>query len=231
MTASRSPAVPQDFGPQFLDGLEQRELKLIEGAAKKLKFSPKSTIYVQGDPASHLFLMIVGDARYFYTTPEGRKILGPRVLAGEIFGGAVFSLRPSPIYLASTEAVKDCSVMAWERSTIRALAVRHPRLLENMLSIAYDLLEWSYAAQIGLACHSARLRLVQALVDLARDVGHRSAEGVELEVTNEELANAANVTVFTASRLLSEWHRHGAIVKSRGKIRLRSTERLFLGHS
>lgn len=122
-------------------------------------------------------------------------------------------------------------MVAWERSTIRMLGARRPRLLENMLSIAFDLLEWAYTAQIGLACHSARLRLAQALVDLARDIGHKSATGVELDVTNEELANTANVTVFTASRLLSEWHRRGALVKSRGKVQLRSPQRLFFGRA
>jgi len=218
-------------GSQFLDGLQNGDLRIILSAARRLNFPAKSTLYVQDDPAKHLFLLIDGDARYFHTTPEGRKILGPRILPGEVFGGAVFSLRRSPTYLCSTEAVKDCSVVAWERSTIRMLGARYPRLLENMLSIAFELIEWAYMAQIGLACHSARLRLAQALVDLARDIGHKSAAGVELEITNEELANTANVTVFTASRLLSEWHRCGALVKSRGKVQLRSPQRLFFRRS
>ena len=227
MPTSGAPDVHQDFGSPFLDGLEQCDLEAILRSATKLKFPAKSTVYVQGDLARRLFLVVDGDARYFYTTPEGRKILGPRILPGEIFGGAVFSLRPSPTYLSSTETVKDCSVVAWERSTIRMLGTKHPRLLENMLSIAFDLLEWAYTAQIGLACHSARVRLAVALVDLARDIGHQSAAGVELDVTNEELANTANITVFTASRLLREWDRSGVLVKSRGKVRLRSPERLF----
>ncbi len=227
MPASGASVISQGFGSPFLDGLEQRDVEAILRAATKQRFPAKSTVYVQGDPASHLFLMMHGDARYFYTTPEGRKMLGPRILPGEVFGGAVFSLRPSPTYLSSTETVKDCSVVVWKRSTIRALGARHPRLLENMLAIAFDLIEWVYTAHIGLACHSARLRLAMALVELAHDVGHKSTAGVELEVTNEDLANSANVTVFTASRLLSEWHRSGALIKSRGKVRLRSPERLF----
>jgi CRP-like cAMP-binding protein len=51
---------------------------------------------------------------------------------------------------------------------------------------------------------------------------------VELDVTNEELAQAANVTHFTASRLLNHWQRQGALVKTRGKILLRSPEKLLL---
>lgn len=135
-------------------------------------------------------------------------------------------LKPSS-YLASTEIVEDSRVLAWERTTIRGLAAKYPRLLDNTLAFAIDYLNWAIVAHIGLACHSARLRLAQTLVDLTRSVGHKNFAGVELQVTNEELANAANVTVFTASRLLSEWHRHGALVKSRGKVQLQHPERLF----
>ena len=50
----------------------------------------------------------------------------------------------------------------------------------------------------------------------------------EFDITDEELANAANITIYTASRILSEWQRSGAIRKQRGKIVVRSTERLSL---
>ena len=59
-------------------------------------------------------------------------------------------------------------------------------------------------------------------------MGERTSGGVEFDITNEEFANAVNITPYTASRILSEWQRTGAIRKQRGKIFVRSTERLFL---
>jgi CRP-like cAMP-binding protein len=47
-----------------------------------------------------------------------------------------------------------------------------------------------------------------------------------LNINNEELANQANVTIFTVSRLLSDWQRKGLLVKSRGKVVIRSQEAL-----
>jgi CRP-like cAMP-binding protein len=173
-----------------------------------------------------MFLLVEGGARFFYLSTEGDKLLGPRILPGEVFGGAAILLKPCS-YLATTETLKDSQVLAWERSTIRGLAARYPRLMDNALSIAFEYIDWALIAHIGLACHSARVRLAHTLVDLTRTVGHKSFAGVELHVTNEELANAANVTVFTASRLLSEWHRRGVLVKSRGKVELRHPQRLF----
>ena len=44
---------------------------------------------------------------------------------------------------------------------------------------------------------------------------------------NEDLANAANITPYTASRLMSQWQKSRAIVKWRGKVLLRHPERLL----
>ncbi len=224
--ASRAAAVAEDSRPQFLEGLDPGALKSILGAATRLQFAANSVVIRQGEPARRFFLLTEGGARFFYLSPEGHKLLGPRILPGEIFGGAAILFKPSS-YLASTETLKDSRVLEWERTTIRGLAARYPRLLDNVLSFAIDYLNWAIVAHIGLACHSARLRLAQTLLDLTRPVGHKNIGGVELQVTNEELANAANVTIFTASRLLSEWHRSGAVVKSRGKVQLQHPERLF----
>jgi CRP-like cAMP-binding protein len=81
---------------------------------------------------------------------------------------------------------------------------------------------------MALVSHGARQRLARVLTTLAAGIGHKVPDGIELEITNEELANAANVTPFTASRLLSEWQRDGAVRKRRGSIVLRSPQRLLL---
>jgi CRP/FNR family transcriptional regulator, nitrogen oxide reductase regulator len=62
----------------------------------------------------------------------------------------------------------------------------------------------------------------------APSIGQKVSGGIELDVTNEELAEAANITLHTASRLISEWQRADLIRKSRGKILLRSSKKLFL---
>jgi CRP-like cAMP-binding protein len=83
------------------------------------------------------------------------------------------------------------------------------------------------AAQVAMTCHDARQRLAHILINLANGIGEKVAGGVLLDATNEELASAANMTLFTVSRLLSEWARQGLIAKSRGKVLLRSPERLL----
>ena len=53
------------------------------------------------------------------------------------------------------------------------------------------------------------------------------ADGIELDIRNEELASEANITIFTASRLLNEWQRKSILTKGRVKL-LRAPEALML---
>ncbi len=78
-----------------------------------------------------------------------------------------------------------------------------------------------------MTCRSAQQRLAYVLTNLAQGIGQQVPDGIELDVRNEELANEANVTPFTASRMLSEWQRQGILRKTRGKILLLSPERLL----
>jgi CRP/FNR family transcriptional regulator, nitrogen oxide reductase regulator len=213
--------------PRFLEGLAQPDLQSVIAAATLRRFVVNSVIVNQGSPADYLFLLLKGRARYFFITPDGQKMLLVWLPPGEAFGGAALLPRRCH-YLVSTEAIRNSSVLVWERTAIRNLAAKYPRLVENMFSIAWDYLNASLARELSLARHTARQRLSQTLLNLASGVGHKAFGGVEIHVSNEDLANAANVTPFTASRLLSDWQRKGLLTKSRGKILLRDPERLVL---
>jgi len=134
--------------------------------------------------------------------------------------------RPSA-YLVSTEAVRESVVLVWEASTIRGLSRRFPQVMENVLFIAEDHFSWYIAAHAALTSQTARERLAHVLVELAPSIGREVAGGTELDVTNEELANSANITPYTASRMISAWQRSGVLCKHRGKIIVRFPEQLF----
>ena len=227
MTASPITGSWVDLRSRFLDGLAPSDLKLILAAATQRHMCAHSIVTNQGDTAQHFFLLRKGRGRFFYITEGGERILLHWFAPGEIFG--VMSLLPNPSsYIVNTEVVKDSLVLVWDRATIQDLVSRYPRLAVNALSTAAEYLTLCVATHVALTCHNARERLAEVLVNLTRTIGQEVPGGVELDVTNEELANAANITPFTASRLLNEWQRNGAVVKSRGRILLRFPQRLFL---
>ena len=212
--------------PRFLDGVDAADVKTILGAATLQRFSARSVMISQGDPAGHLFILLTGRARRFFLTHDGQKIVLLRVLSGDVFGEMAILDRPAK-YLVSTEAITNSSALVWSRNTIRSLCERHPRLVHNFFSISVDYLTYYRAAHVSLICNSAPQRLARILANLAEGIGHKVPGGVELDIRNEELANEANVSVFTASRLLSGWQREGILLKRRGKVLLRFPNRLL----
>jgi len=213
---------------ELLRGLSRREMDLVLSSAKRRRFPAKSVITYQGEPADRLLLLRQGRARYFFETPHGKKLILRWIAPGDVFGGAALISRPSQ-YIVSTEAVTDSTVLVWDGATIRDLARQFPRILENTLYLAADYISWYVAAHAALTSKTARERLAHVLVELAPNLGQRTSGGeIELDVTNEELANSANISPYTTSRTISKWQKSGVLRKRRGKILLRSAESLFL---
>jgi CRP/FNR family transcriptional regulator, nitrogen oxide reductase regulator len=219
-----SGAAPRtDLSSPLLEGLLPRDLDSILSAATQRRFLANTVVSNQGDPANSLYLLTSGRARYFFVTPEGRRILLRWVVPGDVFGGMAILSRPA-FYLVGTELLKDSHVYVWDRAVIRALAIQHPKLMDNALSIAADYIQWDLDLHATLNGGSAKQRLAAVLLGLARDIGQKVQGGLEVEVTNEDLAAASSLTLFTVSRLLSAWQRKGAVQKTRGKVLLRFSE-------
>lgn len=227
MSVLESRAVNVRPNIDLLKGLKPQEIDLILAAARTRRVHAKSVMTYQGEPADHLLLLWKGRARYFFETPNGKKLILIWITPGHTFGGAALVPRAST-YLLSTEAVHDSVVLAWDGPTIRGLARRFPQLLENAIVAAADYLSWYIAAHAALCSQTARQRLASVLFGYMSSMGQKVSGGMEFDITNEELANAANITPYTTSRILSEWQRTGAIRKHRGKILLRAPERFFL---
>ena len=224
-----SPAtrVCRDLRLPFIQGVSPSEREAILNTATPRRLPAKSVVVEQGLPGNHLFLLTIGLARHFFMTETGEKLLLNWLAPGDIFGAyaGLATHLPSPF---GVETVKDCNALAWDRATVRRLVTRYPRLLDNGLLIAASYLTWLLAAHEAVICHPAQQRLAQVLIGLAKGIGHRVSGGIELDVTNEDLGHSANVTLFTVSRLMGDWQRQGAVVKARGKVVLRSPERLFV---
>lgn len=224
----KTPSVRSDkaSASQLFHGLSDADIKSVLAKASKLKFHRYSVAINQDHPADRLYVLAQGRARFFVVTRDGRKVILRWIVPGDVFGVAAISAEPSS-YLVGVEFTQESSVFSWHRSTVRTLAARLPQLLDNVISISHTYLLWYTSAYETLTSRTANQRLALLLIGLSESIGEHVSGGVRLDVRNEELANACNMTVFTVSRLLAEWRERRIITKSRNTLILRSKDLLL----
>ena len=226
MTDSRA-TLPAVGTSRFLEGLEKSAIERIVAAAQVRQIAAKRTILTEGEPASHLFLLRTGQARYYKLTKTGNEILLHLLLPGDVFGLGTLLKHP-PDYLGSGETLSDCELLAWEHTCIRKLAKDYPQLAENALRIVVSYLKSYSDRHAGLVATSAQQRLAAALLNLGHRTGRVNPQGVEVETTNAQLSALADLSPFTTSRLLGRWERDGSVSKARGKVLIHSPEALIV---
>jgi CRP-like cAMP-binding protein len=211
---------------RFFTGLDRAQTSAILAAATRQKFKRGEVIARADEPASRMFLVREGAVDYFVLTSDGREILLRRLVSGNIFGVGAFLSQPIG-YVGTSKAVHNSELFVWEHSVIRQLANEYPRLAENALRTVLRYVALFAERHIALVSKPAQERLAFALTSLGSRAGHMVPSGVEIEIKNEDLASLADVSFFTASRCLQEWERKGAVEKSRGKVLIRSPEKLL----
>jgi CRP/FNR family transcriptional regulator, nitrogen oxide reductase regulator len=207
-------------------GLGKDEIDVIRAAAVRRTFEASRIIMNAEEPAVRLYVIEIGSVDYYIVTNGGREILLRRLVQGNAFGFATFLTEPMG-YLGTTKAVHKTEALVWEHGVVRKLAVAYPRLVENGLRSCLGYVALYAKRHIRLVSNTAQERVACELTNLGSRAGHAFPLGVEIDIKNEDLASLADVSYFTVSRFLKEWHRQKVVVKSRGKVLIRCPEKLL----
>jgi CRP-like cAMP-binding protein len=217
-----------DLSDRLLDGLVPEARRAIVSKALRRAFQSSQVLCRAGDPADRLFVLRTGRVRFFRLSGTGREVVMGILGPGDVFGlGSMLVARMD--YIGTAQALERGEVFFWTRDVIQRLADEYPRLAGNALHVALTYLARFAARHERLLSNSAEQRLAHALMRLGSRGGVPSASTVEVRIKNEELASLADVSPFTASRLLKDWERGGAVSKSRGAVQIICPEKLLLG--
>jgi CRP-like cAMP-binding protein len=217
-----------DLADQLLAGIDPQGLEIVVAEARRQELHAGQVLFRMGEPAEELFVLTRGRVRFGRLASNGREVFLGILMPRDVFGlGSLVAGYTG--YIGTAEALEAGEVLVWSREAIQRLAVEHRRLSWNALQIALG-----YVAQFAelhetTVSHNAEERLSAALARLGSRVGSPSPLGLEVRVTNEQLASAANISAFTVSRLLKRWERAGAVSKSRGAVHIVSPEKLLVG--
>ncbi|WBU61237.1 Crp/Fnr family transcriptional regulator [Paracoccus albus] len=154
--------LPEDALARVLDCAIQRE------------FRPGDVIFLQGEPATAIFLIVEGAVKLFRISPGGAEavvsVLGP----SRSFAEAV-ALREES-YPVSSEAITHTTLLQIDGVRLRRQIAEDPSLALNLLAASYVHLHGLVEQVERLKARSGVQRLAEFLIDLA-ETGSNGVNG------------------------------------------------------
>lgn len=202
-------------------GLGEKDIQAIIQAGYRIKVPEGSYLFYQDDPAEYLFVLVSGRVKLGQITPDGQQIILNMIGTWEMFGLVAFT--EGGTYPVSAQAMVDCEVIRWSHKTLQDLSQGTPALALNAMQVMAKRVH-DFQDQIReLSTERVERRLARVLLRLVGQVGKKSDEGVliDLPLTRQDLAEMSGTTLFTVSRILSQWDREGLVQIGRERVVIR----------
>jgi CRP/FNR family transcriptional regulator, cyclic AMP receptor protein len=204
----------------FWNLLTRDEQSVLWALGRDKEYPPGATLCVEGDPATHVFILLDGWVKILSAAEDGREpalaLRGAGDIVGEVAG--------------QTSGQRNATMLAIV--TVRALIVGYDRFSSFLDGSrgggrAYRRVltyRWGDAeARLrSRAMTNGAQRLAALLLDLAERHGGR-AEGVieiALPLSQQELASLAGTSRATVARALTGWRQRGLIRTGQRRITL-----------
>ena len=211
---------PSEHSRGFWDLLPHEERRALWSLGRDREYPPGATLCIEGDPATHVFILLDGWVKILSAGEDGRESILALRSAGDIVGELA----------GVTTGRRNATMRAMV--TVRALIVGYDRFSSFLDthqggSHAYRHVityRWSDAESMLRirAITNGAQRLAGLLIGLAERLGGQ-AEGVveiALPLSQDELASLAGTSRATVARALNGWRKRGLIRTGQRRITL-----------
>lgn len=138
---------------------------LLERAQMR-SFDRGATIFLQGEPANHVHIVLDGWVKLYRISQNGAEAVVAVFTEGGSFGEAV-ALR-GDVYPVTSEAVTDCRLAQVQASILLETMRTRPELCQAMLASTFQHLQGLIAQIEQLKAHNGAQRVAEFLLDLCK---------------------------------------------------------------
>ena len=192
----------------------------IVATARPRDYACRQVIFLAGDPIKETLLLTDGRAKAMQLGKCGTEVLLRFTVPGEVIGE--LGLVPGSKHSSTAQALQDCRVLVWGAATFEAALERFPILQRNAERIIQRRLVELERRFCEVATELASPRLAHTLVRLIDQIGHKVNSHVEINISQEALAQMTAMTTFTVNRLLTNWENQGMLRVRREAIEIHS---------
>ena len=159
--------------------------------------------------------------RLAQVTPDGQQVILNLISAGALFG--IIAAIKATDYPVSAQAMEDSTALTWSREAMMGLVGRFPLLGMNIMRLMAEHVQETQNRLRELTTERVERRLARTLLRLAAQTGVKTPEGVEigLALTRQDLAEMIGATLYTVSRILSQWEAQGLVRSGRERVMIR----------
>ena len=197
--------------------LDRTELLALSQMAVRRKISNKQSLFLQGDPASEMFLIKAGRVRLSKVLEDGTELTIDFRKAGDCVGENM--LTEEMTYPFSAWCMEDCLTCGFTREIFEALVTEHPGIGLQIIRNMSERIAW-LTNQVGsISVTSIEDRLYGVLINLAKSHGKKYGAGLTLQfpLTHEDLGFLIGAHRVSITRALSSLKKAGKIIVE-GKI-------------
>jgi len=185
----------------------------IVAAARERQLSRSEVIYTEGGSVRQVFLLTSGSAKMVQCSQNGSAVILRLCGPGEIVGSLGISAQAR--YRSTPETLTEGSALVWDSTVFESLSSQFPSLRLNVSYILYKQLEDMEDRFREISTERVSPRLARQILRLVEQVGIVSNGSVAINITREALAQLIGTSLFTVSRLLSQWNRKGIVTTRR----------------
>lgn len=167
------------------------------------------SMFLQGDPARFIFIVLDGWVKLYRTTPAGDEAVVGVFTRGQSFGEAV-ALQTAD-YPVTAEAVTDCRLLRLSGEAMLARMRERPELFAAMLGACFTHLHALVAQVEQLKAHTGPQRVAEFLADLAGQDGGPAA--VRLPYDKVLIAGRLGMQPESLSRAFARLRKEGVHVR------------------
>jgi CRP/FNR family transcriptional regulator, cyclic AMP receptor protein len=197
-------------------GLPAVTIRQLSALSIRRSYGSGAIVFSQADPGDALYGVVTGKIRISASSPDGREMFLNIMEPGDTFGE--IALLDGRHRTATACATVPSELIIITRDHFLELLKAEPELVSHVVQLLCERIRWTS----NLAEESALLgvpeRLARRLLSLGRLHGQKTPKGVELRISQEEVAHFLGLSRQVVNQYLQDWKGQGWLMLSRGKI-------------
>ena len=197
---------------KLFEALNENTLRALAERALERRFQKDEVLFVAGEEARGLFVIVEGSVRAFRVSLDGRE----QVIHVERAGATIAEV---PVFddgtYPSTAAAEEMTTTLFiDRRDVRHLFLEHPEIALAALSVLAGRLRRCAELVEALSLREVGQRLARFLLAEARRSGTRTEDGISMDLTqtNQQIAARIGSVREVVSRAFTRLQHEGLIV-------------------